>query len=284
MLLTCMSQNLLFGGVRNGAGDPEDRWPLLLERIQKVKPDILLLQEAWDWGKYGHKHLVQAKNDLGMEAMPLPASNSGSIVAILYRPDTMGSWQRWNTDYADQTTHGFGVASFNVGLQDLISFMSVHLDPFRLDMALLEIGLISNRAYRYSPLTIIGGDINYAPARGPEPNYEAMKPFNMSARTVLQDKRSDKPMQPDRRIGQKLEQAGFVDVAYHLYEKTKDEGLLARTATDDRIDQFWVSEPLAPAIAKYWVVDTPAEASDHKGVAFQLDTDKIVTSDTWGYH
>ena len=59
-------------------------------------------------------------------------------------------------------------------------------------------------------------------------------------------------------------------------EETADGGM--------RIDQFWVSAPLAPAIVSYHTIDTPAEASDHKGVAFQLDTDKIDTSNVWRFH
>jgi hypothetical protein len=79
--------------------------------------------------------------------------------------------------------------------------------------------------------------------------------------------------------------SGFVDVAWHLYEQgdRKNETLLTRTGTDDRIDQGWVSQPLAPAIVDYQVLDTPEGASDHKGFAFRLDLSKALTDNVWDY-
>jgi exonuclease III len=179
--------------------------------------------------------------------------------------------------------HGFGVAAFDIGLPNLLSIVTTHLNPFASDLALGEVGLITTRAYRYGPFAIIGGDINYPPSRGPEPNYTAQKPYNTAARTVLNDPSNNEPLQPDRRISWKLEQAGFVDVAYHMYQKTKDEKFLERTANEDRIDQFWVSKPLADRLINYWVVGNPEGASDHKGIVFQLDTDKVNASDNWNY-
>ena len=88
----------------------------------------------------------------------------------------------------------------------------------------------------------------------------------------------------DRRPAHKFVQAGFVDVASYLYEKTRDDKYLEPTgdgAGGLRIDQFWVSKALAPAIVNYWTIDVPSEASDHKGIAFELDTDRIDASATW---
>ena len=51
-----------------------------------------------------------------------------------------------------------------------------------------------------------------------------------------------------------------------------------------RIDQFWVSQPLAPAIVDYQVIDEPKSASDHKGVAFQLDIELVDTANVWKFH
>lgn len=68
-------------------------------------------------------------------------------------------------------------------------------------------------------------------------------------------------------------------MAWHLYEKTKDEILLAPTATDDRIDQAWMSGPLAD----YRLLDQPSGASDHHGLGFTLDTDVIDTDSPWSY-
>lgn len=285
MLLTLMSQNLQFGGLRGSEGKSEDRWSLLLERIKSVTPavDLLLIEEATGWGTFGHKQLAQAMSDLDMDALPLAPTSSGNGVGLLYRRDTVGRWQRWNTDYAQQTIHGFGVASFDVGLPSLLSIVPVHLSPFGSDKALEEIGLITNRAYRYGPFAVLGGDLNYAPAQGPEPNYDEMKPYNFAMRTMLDDPGEGESPTPDRRIGWKLAQAGFVDAAYYLYTKTDDRRFLDFTCTQDRIDQFWVTKPLANAIKDYWIVDAPEAASDHKGIVLQIDTELIDATTTWSY-
>lgn len=286
MILTFVSQNLQFGGLRDGEGKAEHRWPLLLERIKSVTPpvDFLLLQETWGWDKYGHKQLVQAMNDLDMESLPLPPANSGNGPAVLYRQTTVGRWQRWSTEHMEPVSmHGTGIAAFEVGLPKLLSVMSAHLNPFSPEIGLQEAGVITTRAYRYGPFAVIGGDLNYPPDRGPKPNYNKMPPYNLAERTVLGDPAKNKRAEPDRRIAWKFEQAGFVDVVDYLYEKTGDKKYLEPTAGDDRIDRFCVSKPLAKAIVNYGVISKPADASDHKGIAFQLDTDLIDTSAHWDY-
>ena len=283
MLLTVMSQNLQFGGLRGGEGEPQDRWPQLRERIKSVENlDLLLLQETWSWGKYGQKQLAQVCNELNLEALPLPPSSISNGPALLYRQATVGRWQRWNDDYSNKTYAGFGVAAFDVGLPSLISVTSVHTTPMSSDIALQEMGLITTRAYRYGPFAIIGGDLNYPPAHGPDPDYSTMLPYNVAARTLLSDPAKPERV-PDRRQAWKLEQAGFVDVAWHMHQQTKDDKYLVRTAGDDRIDQFWVSQPLADGIVNYWLVDNPADASDHKGIVFQLETEKVNTKNLWQY-
>lgn len=80
-----------------------------------------------------------------------------------------------------------------------------------------------------------------------------------------------------------MEHAGFVDAAWELFGKTGDAGLLARTASDDRVDQVPVSWPLAGAIVSYRLLDTPVGASDHKSLVVEIDTDKIDTENPWDY-
>lgn len=89
--------------------------------------------------------------------------------------------------------------------------------------------------------------------------------------------------QPDRRVAAKISENGFVDAAWHLYQRNGDEALLRPTGTDDRIDQVWVSAPLAGALTGYQVLDTPAGASDHHGLLVTLDTALIDTADPWAY-
>lgn len=289
MQLTVVTQNLGLGGLRSGDGDPQDRWPLLAQRIlgAAARVDVVLLSEVVDWHLYGHKQLARALDDLGLDAAPLAPSRSGIGTALLYRRETVGRWVRHNPDFASETLHGFAVTSFDVGLPAPLSFVPVHLTPFDADAALSEANLIATRAYKYGPFAVLSGDCNYAPAASdhPGPDVAAMRPYNLASRTLLPDgdfSAAAAPV-PDRRVARKLAQSNFVDVAWHLYEQTGDEGLLARTGTDDRIDQAWVSAPLADAVSGYRLLDTPEGASDHHGLVFRIDTDKIDASDVWTY-
>ncbi|MEY9966894.1 hypothetical protein ABIA33_004959 [Streptacidiphilus sp. MAP12-16] len=91
MRLTICVQNLGHGGLRNGGGDPEDRWPLLAERINSAaeRVDVVPLCEVVDWHMYGHKQLARAKADLGLDALPLAPSKSGYGTALLCRPELL---------------------------------------------------------------------------------------------------------------------------------------------------------------------------------------------------
>lgn len=287
MELLIAVQNLGHGALRDGAGNPGDRWPQVVQRLRSAgEPDLVLLQEAVDWDKYGHKQLGRAMDDLGMDAMPIPPSSSGYPPTLLYRRETVGRWRYWNTDFAQETLHGFGVAVFDVGLPAPLAVISSHKNPFDGDKARSEAKLLATRAMRYGPYGIIAGDENYPPASPdhPAPDYANMLPYNRAARTRLPSE-VDGQLVPDRRVAEKMEYSGYVDVAWHLYEQggRKDESLLTRTGTDDRIDQGWVSRPLAPAIVDYRVLDTPECASDHKGFAFRLDLSKALTDNMWEY-
>jgi hypothetical protein len=285
MLLTFVSQNLKFGGLSADDGTPEDRWPALADRFRSVNPapDFLMLIEARGWDAQGYQQLARAMQDLDMDALPLAPSKSGQPVALMYKRETVGRWKRWNTGYTQEVTQSFGVSAFDVGLPSFLSVVPAHLDPFRKEKALEEAFLIANRGYRYGPFAVIGGDINYPPARGPGPDYAQMRPYNIAARSVLNDPSKDDDLEPYRQVAWAFQKSGYVDVADYLYEKTGDESLLQRTSRHDRIDQFWVTQALAPAIVSYRVLGAPLNASDHKGIVFQLDTDKVDTSITCSY-
>lgn len=290
MRLTIVAQNLSHGGLFDGDGNAQDRWPALAERINAAaeRVDVLLLCEVVDWHRYGHRQLARAMRDLDLDALPLAPSNSGYGTAVLYRPQTLGRWFRWNTDFADRTMHGFGVAAFEVpGLPALLSFVPVHFTPFDADAAISEANLTATRGYKYGPYANVLGDVNYPPAsaRHPQPDTSRMRPYNIGSRTLpagetLPPRGS---LEPDRRVAQKLVHNGYVDVAWHLFERTGDERLLLPTGTDDRIDQAWVTAPLAGAVSNYRRLDTPPGASDHDGIAYDLDTDLIDTRDPWTY-
>ncbi|GGT23181.1 endonuclease/exonuclease/phosphatase family protein [Streptomyces griseoviridis] len=284
MELTVVVQNLGVGGLRSVVGETEDRWPALADRIRAARPDLVLLQEAYGWAEFGHRQLARAITDLNLQALPIPPSRSGIVPVLLYRREKLGRWTAWDTGFAGETLHGFGVACFDVGLPAPLSVVSCHLDPFVVDKARAEAKLIATRAYRYGPYALVGGDLNYPPAHpdSPPPDYTAMRPYNIAARTRLPSE-AGAPLVPDRRVTEMLSYSGFVDAAWHLYKQHADTRLLATTGTDDRIDAVWTSRPLAPCIADYRLLHEPPGSSDHHGVAVQLDLARADTSDTWDY-
>ncbi|MFJ1757252.1 endonuclease/exonuclease/phosphatase family protein [Kitasatospora sp. NPDC088134] len=284
MQLTVMVQNLGRGAVLDGAGNSENRWPLLLERIAAHRPDLVLAQELEQWDRDGMKLLCQAEKDLDMEGL-LPPSDSGRGPGLLYRRETMGRRTAWKCDdNARETHHGFGVAAFDIGLPAPLAVASVHLTPWGADKAVVEAQYVASRVYRYGPYAMAGGDVNYSPAESwPEPEYGNQKPYNRGARTLLGDPETAGPPQADRRVAWKLRQNGLHDAARLVHERTGDASVLARTGTDDRIDQLWVSSPLAPAVVSYQLLDTPAGASDHHGLVVVLDTALVATDNPWTY-
>lgn len=291
MELTIAVQNLGHGGLRNGSGDPDYRWPQLAERINSAgqlvgarQVDAVLVQEAVDWDKYGHRQLGVAMRDLDLDAMPIPPSSSGYPPALLYRRETLGRWTHWNTDFAQETLHGFGIAVFDVGLPKPLAITSAHLNPFVADKARDEAKLIATRALRYGPYGIVAGDLNYPPAdpNSPSPDYAQMLPYNKSARTRLPSEVGGQ-LVPDRRVTEMLAYTGFVDAAAKLYEERGDKELLRKTATDDRIDQLWVSAPLRDTVVDYALLDAPEGASDHHGLVVRIDLDQAKTDNVWEY-
>lgn len=276
MLFTILIQNTCEGG--------HDRWPLLAERISAARPDVALLQELKGWSETGHRQTVRAEQDLDMNALLAP-SRSGLGTGTLYRRATLGRRVYWNTDYAaDETHHGLGTAGFDIpGLPAPLAVTSVHLTPYSADKAITEADFAASRSYKIGPYAILGGDINYPPQDGPQPNYAEMRPYNLGSRTLLTDPEQAADPRPDRRVAWKLHANGFRDAAWELYQRTGDETLLHSTGTDDRIDQIWVSAPLVPALVSYRLLDAPSGASDHHGVAITLDTDLINTDHPWTY-
>lgn len=288
MHLTVVVQNLGMGGLEDGDGNPQDRWPLLAQRINSAaeRVDIVMLCEVTGWGKYGHKQLARAARELDLDAVPLAPSRSGIGTCLLYRPEVLGRWVRHNPDFSDETLHGFAVTSFDIGLPGPLSFVPVHFTPMSAGAAEIEAGYAATRGYKYGPFSILAGDINYAPASDshPPPDYSEMRPYNIGARTLSHGEFvPGQPLEPNRRVARKLTQNGYVDVAWELFKQSGDEALLRHTASDDRIDQIWVSSPLTNAVSHYRVLDSPAGASDHHGLSVQIDTDAIDVTNPWAH-
>lgn len=243
-------------------------WPILIKRIRSVDPDIVCLSELpSDPGT-----LQMFAEGLGMASPGLAPAVSGTHTALLYKPDTMGAHVAWETNHSHLTQHGLGIAFFKIGLPYQLAVASVHLNPYAIGWALCEASLAAARARRQGPLAIIAGDINYSPGYGPDPDFSAMGDWNINQRTVMTDPARNEPLVPDRRVAWTLERSGFCDVAAELHRGTRDDALLVRTGRHERVDQIWVSRPLAEVACGYRVIDHREDgASDHQGVVAAIN-------------
>lgn len=282
MKLTLMAQNLSRGGLHSAQGEPQDRWPQLAERIKAVKPDLLLLSELNNWKDCGYKQYVRAANDLGLDIAPAAPSQTGFATGLMYNREKLGRWQFHREPLVGDTTHGYAVTGFEVGLPKLLNVAPVHLCPYSAQRASEEVQFIVSSAYKYSPFAVIGGDCNHSPAEGPAPDFANSRPYNLSSRTVI-DSGDDTKLVPNRVVARTFTRAGFVDAAEHLYQQKQDDALRKPTTDggDDRIDQFWVSQAIAPAVESYEMTDKNPDATDHFGIVITLDTEKVDTKHMW---
>lgn len=283
MRIRVVAQNLQHGARADESGTATDRWPALVERLRPLDADILLLTEARGFNRHGRELLGKAQRDLGMCAAPMPPSTNDLPTLLMFRPATMGFWLHCNDDHSAHTAHGFTVVTFSppeANLPTPISFVPMHLTPYSSTAAVQEAELILTRAYRYGPLAVVGGDVNFSPIGGPDPDYATMRPYNLASRTILGE---DGGRRPNRAVAQAFQDRGYVDVAWELFQRTKDQALLRRTANHERIDWLAVSGALAGAVDNYQLLDQPAGASDHHGVAVDIHTDRIGTDGLWVY-
>lgn len=269
MIIKFLAQNIKRGGHLDDNNRPEERWDKIVERICAEKPDFLLLSEVVGWDRDGYHDLAQAIQDFGMSAMPIAPSSNDYPTLLMYRPETVGQWKRWNPGFADQTVHGFGVSTFDVGLPDWLSVVPVHIGPFSAEQVLSDTGIVAGRGYRYGRFAVLGGDFNTPAARDVIANPRST-PANFQWRY-------NSDGLPNRLPAQKMIQADYVDVADYLFEKTGDQELIAETAQGSgRIDRFYVTYPMRNAVLGYKRLFDQS-VSDHAGIVLTVDTEKIDT-------
>ncbi|TMR22487.1 endonuclease/exonuclease/phosphatase family protein [Nonomuraea turkmeniaca] len=270
MRMTIALQNLSHGA----SGASGGRWPLLVERLAPVQADVLLLNEAVGWNTDNAAPLTRAADDLGLAALPLPASRSGYHVAILYRHDRLGEPVDYCTDFSSELTHGVATAAWQVaGLDAPFGVAVSHLSPFSHTQALIEAEILGFTASRYGPYSTIGLDANHPPLYGPSADVSRMNAINIARR--FKDPLAARPAVPNTDVAQSLANDRFSDAFALLHHKTNNPQFLRATGRSDRIDWIMVSEALIAALTDGQLLDTPEGASDHHGVAITLDTDLL---------
>jgi hypothetical protein len=234
-VLTVMSQNICRGG--------QDRWSGLARIIRAVDPDILLLQEAKDFGR--PERMKTVKEDLpGLKFHLAPSQVGGNVVA--WRPDRLKRVV-WETHLSGAVLYGFGTATFRMDELDVpLSVISAHLTPYSAAAAAQEAQVMIARLYRNNGLGLLGGDINHLPVSpdlDPDPDWSSVPPYNRSSRTIAGSRWTG-----DRIVGETLGQGDLVDVAACLAEQHGDFTLCGPTGIHGgiRVDQFRVTRALAP--------------------------------------
>ncbi|MEU5435454.1 hypothetical protein AB0G73_19035 [Streptomyces sp. NPDC020719] len=139
------------------------------------------------------------------------------------------------------------------------------------------------RVYRHGGIGLIGGDINHLPLSDPEPDWDHVPPYNRTAR-CLRRQHHDEPWRGNRIVGEVFRDADLTDAAAIQAVLHRDPALLAPTekAGRIRVDQAHLTPALLPALDSYRRID-PGEHSDHHGIAFTLQLNRVETALTRAY-
>jgi hypothetical protein len=290
MKLRITAQNAYGGGKVDVRGNTRNGVPLLVERIldNDRRPHILLLSDAKGWHDRRHETVYEVADALGM--LPLAkATKSGLHTITYYDPDTVKPIGYFDNQ-ADWVYHGMAVCGFDIGLRQPVACIAMHLSAYSPIHATMEAEYMATCAYQYGQLGIVAGDANYPPWHpdNPQPATDTWFAYNRGSRAILTDPYHPFDTdEPNRQVASTFIRKGMVDVAWELYERSgrTDQELLRRTTHDDRIEHCYVTAPFQQAVEQYRVLDmhgerahevgAPGAASDHHGVTFLIDTDKI---------
>lgn len=145
-----MTWNVKTGGVDRGGGD---RLAAITAVIEKVRPDILALQELKSFGDEQQRRLRELAGGIGMTPHLAPSA-FGLPVAVLVRPPlrmTQRTRLRWRLHHAAASA----VVPTSAGP---LTVVSTHLNPYSATRRRREARRIARR-YR-SELLIVAGDLN----------------------------------------------------------------------------------------------------------------------------
>lgn len=264
MLVRTVVQNLKDGG--------QDRWDQLAKRINAVRPDLVLLNEALDWAEGEPPMLSRAAHDLGLAPLPLPPSRTGYHVAIFYKPATIGDPADVCDDFSAEMCHGVLSAAWDVGLPEPLGVTVTHLSPFSTIDAVRDAQKTGYTASRYGRYSVIGGGFSYPPLYGPDPDLARMSTLSLARQ--FKDPLASPPVIRNTDVAQSLANDGYHDSFEILHRRTGNARYIARTGRSDRTDWTLVSGALVPAVADGELLDTPEGACEYRGLALTLDTSR----------
>lgn len=310
-MLRVASANLQHGGL-SVTGDPArlDATIAVLRRAD-WDPDIVLVQEVTARAEPGlvqsrmdmprqqrenlnrrmsacaeaaaREHLDGIASRLGMRAVLGPVQPwlfSRSHPAILVRDDP--ALEIVLTGPPTATSSGADPSWCQAGIMisglayPLVCY-SVHLPARSAVMQRMQAEWLASVIAQRGELAIVGGDWNcYARAGAPSTReLEAMPPHLRPPRMVCDHGR----LRPDHAVHDTLAGTGLADAAAHLAGPDRQE-LAATTERHGRIDRFYVTPELLPALRQYRHEDIGG--SDHHLIGLTLDMDALAQAEPPG--
>lgn len=252
-----MTFNVLFGG--------QDRFEAILAVLQRVQPDVLVLQECLGWET--EDRLIQVAGALGVPAdashihlgtsRPRPSGLRYHVAIASRRP--LRAIQIHN----DPRQIGHCLLQCQFELHEPVTFFGTHYDAHHEDLRLVEARylchLLDPIAFREG-LYVLAGDLNSLSRRDP---YPAELPERLLAAGT------DKYGHPPRfSVLDTLESFGWVDTLYHrgppaqwVTAQRQNNGV----QIDYRTDYILASPRMAERLLSAEIVDV-GEASDHHAV------------------
>ncbi len=255
-----MTWNILTGGVN---ADSTSR----LERIEAVltqaRPDVVALQEANHFNARRNALLRRLGRSLGLRGY-LAQARSGYHVALFVQPT-------WTVEQVSTQTRQMHHALLHVRVRPPASpplaLFSCHLSPFDAQTRLQEVEAILARLQSLPSEVeaLVMGDLNCLDHHRDHTDLAN----HMSARELASYLTPQG--QQDERVTRRLEQAGLVDLGWHLepdpdaFTVPTSLGRHTKEFIRTRLDYLWATAGLASRATHYHVLRTPDtdQASDH---------------------
>jgi endonuclease/exonuclease/phosphatase family metal-dependent hydrolase len=255
-----MTWNVGHGGLDPQTGD--DRFWRQVELINRLTPDILCLQEAWQWDENGSARLLVFEHATSLRTFLAPAP-SGFHTIIAVRPPMARPLK--HLPHHHMTRHGCNTLVVELGTYELpVTIVSAHLTEQDGDTRLHEAAKLVDLAAKPC---ILAGTLNCAGLDDPPTDLAAVAPI-LQCRYALPPVPGPggtiDPSQPpaeDRRAMHRLCSAGFTDAAVTQADTTTPAPSTTGYPEPNyyrRHDHILISGHLVPHITprNYAVLDT----------------------------
>lgn len=260
-----MSYNTLFGGFDGNDGR---RFDAQAKLVNKVKPDILLVQEAKGFTQNGMKQLFDIESSVGMRGFVAPAVHTGQNTGVFIKPPIRPISVEIDSEHFH---HAVIIVGLNVpGIAKPLTVISAHLCPFSPHVRLRETAYLINHADD-NAFTLIAGDFNSVSSYDPDPVGLDKLPSRFKMRYVTVDGKTD------RSVLATFYQAGFTDIAYQLGKHTDPTvptaGFTGTEFVPFRSDYILATKSLAEQVTSYSVIKTSLTdmASDHYPIVAEFN-------------